>query len=140
MKISIGADHRGFAFKQHLIKALPTLSWIDVGAHDDVRSDYPVFAKKVCGHMLEGAAELGILLCGSGIGMAITANRFPRIYAAVCWNVEIARVSREDDGSNVLVLPADFIDEKLMVAIVQAWLQATFKQGRYQQRLSMIDQ
>ena len=88
---------------------------------------------------MQGKAERGILLCGSGIGMVIAANRFKGIYAALCWNEAIARVAREDDGSNLLVLPSDFVHEDDAVALVQVWLKAAFKGGRYQVRLDMLD-
>jgi RpiB/LacA/LacB family sugar-phosphate isomerase len=138
-KLSIGSDHRGFAHKQHIIAALSHLAWDDEGAYTVERSDYPVFAQKVCRALRDGRANQGILICGSGIGMAIAANRFPGIYAALCWNVEVARIAKEDDGSNVLVLPSDFVTLDQAVAMVEAWYHAKFKAGRYQGRLSMID-
>jgi ribose 5-phosphate isomerase B len=143
MKITIGADHRGFDhkefIKQHLKILNDTIEWIDVGAYNKVRSDYPVFVEKACGSMLIGQAQKGILICGSGVGMAIAANRYPHIYAALVWNEEVARQSKADDNANVVVLPADFISLEQGVSIVESWLHATFKGGRYQERLDMID-
>ena len=139
MKISIGADHRGFSLKQKIIEHFSLCTFLDVGAHDAQRSDYPVFAQKVCSNILSEQACLGILLCGSGVGMAIAANRFPGIYAALCWSSEIARLSREDDGSNVLVVPADFVTAEQTFDMIQTWLNAQFKAGIYQKRLDMID-
>ena len=139
MKISIGSDHRGFALKEHLKKELGDIEWLDVGTTDESRVDYPPFAQKVCANMLSGKADLGILICGSGIGMAIAANRFNYIYASVCWNEESAQVARQDDGINVLALPSDFVSDEQAVAITRAWLSTTFKAGRYQERLDMID-
>src|SRR4051794_8386515 len=106
MKISIGADHRGFAMKQAIIKALPELEWFDVGATSDDRSDYPLFARQVCEKIRHETCERGILICGSGGGMVIAANRYRGIYATVCWHEESARRARHDDGSNLLVIPA----------------------------------
>lgn len=143
MKIALGADHRGFVLKELLKKhtaiAGYIIEWIDLGAHDSVRSDYPVYVDKVCDAMLNKSADLGVMLCGSGVGMSIAANRYPGIYAALAWNQEVARMSKEDDNANALVLPADFLSEVQVLAIVAAWLGAQFKGGRYQERLSMID-
>lgn len=143
MKITLGTDHRGFVLKELLKKhtniASLEIEWVDCGAYDAIRSDYPIFVDKVCAAMNSKSVDYGILLCGSGIGMSIAANRHPGIYAALVWNQEVARVSKEDDNANVLVLPADFISEVEMLAIVTAWLGATFKGGRYQERLAMID-
>ncbi|MCB9493555.1 MAG: RpiB/LacA/LacB family sugar-phosphate isomerase [Epsilonproteobacteria bacterium] len=139
MKISIGADHRGYELKQHLITYFSAYSWIDQGATSEQRSDYPVFAKRVCNDLLQGKAEQGVLLCGSGVGISIAANRHKKIYAALCWSADIARLAREDDGANVLVLPADFITPEQAVEIFQQWHNASFKQGIYQKRLDMID-
>lgn len=139
MNIVIGADHRGFVLKEQIKSILTEHDWYDVGTSDTKRTDYPIYANRVCDYMLQGKAEHGILLCGSGIGMAIAANRFKGIYAALCWNEEIARVAREDDGSNLLVLPSDFLSKDDAVRLVRVWLGALFKRGRYQDRLDMID-
>lgn len=139
MNIVIGADHRGFALKEKIKALLPQYYWHDVGTFDTQRTDYPLYARKACEYMIQGKAERGILLCGSGIGMVIAANRFKGIYAALCWNEAIARVAREDDGSNLLVLPSDFVREDDVVALVDVWLKAAFKGGRYQDRLDMLD-
>ena len=139
MKISIGADHRGFQLKETIVKHFPQLEWIDQGTHTPERTDYPVYAQRVSKDVLEHRADVGILLCGSGVGVAMAANRFKGIYAAVCWNDTLARIAKEDDGSNVLVLPADFVAKEDAFLIVSAWLSATFKGGRYQERLAMID-
>ncbi len=144
MKIAIGADHRGYDIKE-LIKEivtdidLITIEWIDVGAFNKERSDYPTFAQLAAHELLEKKADLGVLICGSGLGMAIAANRFRGIYAAVAWNEESARVGREDDNTNLLVLPSDFLDGEQVIAILRAWLRAEFKGGRHQDRLRMID-
>ncbi len=139
MKIFIGADHRGYKLKQELVARLATYAWLDVGAINDERSDYPDFAAAVCSGILAGEAELGILLCGSGVGMSIAANRFAGIYAALCWQPELARMAREDDGSNILVLPADFMTAEQAESVVKSWLAAHFKGGRYQERLDRLE-
>jgi ribose 5-phosphate isomerase B len=141
MNILIGADHRGFSYKEYIKNNLTMqdITWIDVGAYNDERSDYPLFAQAACKRIQNNEAQLAILLCGSGIGMAITANRFTSIYAGVAWNEKVARESREDDNVNVLVLPVDFITQEESVRIIQAWLHAKFKGGRYQDRIKQID-
>lgn len=144
MNIAIGADHRGFQYKayikQYVVGGDDPIAWIDVGATNEERSDYPIFAHAVVKVMQEQEAPLGILLCGSGVGMAILANRFTGMFAGVAWNEEIARVSREDDNTNILVIPADFVTTELAARIVNTWLVARFKGGRYQQRIDMINE
>lgn len=141
--IAIGADHRGFQVKKDLVTLQTSLQirigWHDVGTYDENRTDYPIYAQKVCLELLEKRAELGVLICGGGIGMAIAANRFKHIFAGVAWNVEVAKSSKTDDGCNVLVLPADFISKQEATEIFSAWLHANFKRGIYQERLDMID-
>jgi len=139
MKIAIGSDHRGFEQKSFLISKLKHIEWIDVGCYSDVRSDYPVFAEKVAMEVVEKNVELGVLLCGTGIGMSIAANRYKGIYAGLVWNTEVAKRAREDDNVNILVLPSDFISLAQSVFIVEAWISATFKGGVYKKRLDMID-
>ena len=142
--IAIGADHRGYRYKMSLITKFKleghTINWIDVGTYNETRTDYPEFAKLVCQKIENGEAQYGILLCGTGGGMAIVANRYKGIFAAVVWNDQVARLSKEDDNVNVLVIPADFVTEDEMHEMVRAWLTANFIGGRYQKRLSMIDE
>lgn len=141
MNIAIGADHRGFAYKTAIMKkGFKDITWIDEGTFDDTRTDYPLFAQKVAQRLVNREAQRGILICGSGVGMAMAANRYQGIYAAVVWNTEIARVSRTDDNSNVLVIPSDFVSLDVALAMISVWLSTEFLEGRYQQRISMIDQ
>lgn len=141
MIIAIGADHRGFDYKRQIIEYLASINinYIDVGTNSIERTDYPEFAINVVQTMHSKKADLGILICGSGVGMAITANRYKDIYAGVVWNSEVARVAREHDNVNVLVLPSDYISAEVARACVMNWLQAHFIGDRYQQRISMID-
>lgn len=142
--IAIGADHRGYRYKASLMNRFAidgySITWIDVGTYNETRTDYPEYAKAVCEKIEEGEAQCGILLCGTGIGMAVVANRYKGIYAGVVWNEQVARLSKEDDNVNVLVIPADFVTEDEMHDMVHAWLTASFFEGRYQKRLSMIDE
>lgn len=141
VKIALGADHRGFAHKQYLRAHYADRAWIDVGTDTDlVRTDYPLFAHRVCSLLQSGHADKGILLCATGVGMAIAANRFAQVYAAVAWNKEIARLSVEHDKANLLVLPSDYVSCEQSIEIIDAWLAAEFLGGRYQERIDLIDQ
>lgn len=141
MKIVLGADHRGYTQKEYIktIEFSIPITWIDVGACDAERSDYPVFAMHACEQIVGGNADCGVLLCGSGNGMAITANRYAGIYAGLVWNEEVARLAREHDQVNVLVIPSDYVDNTLVVRMINAWLTAHFFGDRYKERITMID-
>jgi ribose 5-phosphate isomerase B len=143
MKIIIGSDHRGF-HKKLLLQEVKEhqgepIEWLDAGCFTAERCDYPPIAEAVAQAVLEKRADVGVLLCGSGAGVSIVANRFPGIYAALVWNQTTARLSKEDDNANVIALPADFISSEEAVDILHAWLGAAFKGGRYAKRLLMID-
>ena len=140
MKISIGADHRGFDLKRLLIAHYQKYSWFDVGTDSKERCDYPVYAKRVCQMMLDGRADIGILICGSGVGMSIAANRFKKIYAALCYSVDGARRAKQHDGANILVLPADVLTLDVACEIIDTWLKESFLKGRYQARLDLLDE
>lgn len=142
--IGIGTDHRGFTLKQELI-AQPfigsyQIAWRDFGTHSDARCDYPPIACSVAHALQEGAIQLGILLCGMGHGMAIAANRYPKIYAAVCWDEQSVLSAKKDDNCNILVIPADIISKEVLHTLTVLWLETNFKGGIYQQRLASIDQ
>jgi len=140
MKITIGADHRGFNHKEYIKQHITTIEWLDVGAFNTKRSDYPVFSHAVCKVILEGDADLGILICGTGVGMAITANRYKSVYAALAWNKKVARQSREHDNANIIVLPSDYVSLEKAVEMVNTWREVSFIGGRYAQRIRMIDE
>lgn len=143
LKIAIGSDHRGYEHKQVLQQGVTLetkrIEWLDVGCYSAERTDYPQFSLDVVSAIKSGRAELGILLCGTGVGMAIAANRFSGIYAAVVWDTQTARRSKEEDNANVLSLPADYITPEHSIEIVNAWLEAQFRGGRYAQRLASIN-
>ena len=139
MKIAIGTDHRGFLHKEFIKEHMRTIEWIDVGTHNQERTDYPLFADKVAELMLFDGVDRGILLCASGGGMAIAANRYKYIYAVVAWNVEIARQCKQEDNANILVLPSDFVSCEDSIHMIQEWLAQEFKDGRYAERIAMID-
>lgn len=148
IKIVIGADHRGYKLKDFLeadlIYHIKNIKILDVGTHTEERTDYPIYAKSAVMAIKNGEAQFGILLCGSGVGVAVVANRFPGIYAGVAWNWQVAKAAKEDDNINVLVLPADFVDRVEAIKIVVAWLTSSFKgnntEGQvYANRIKMID-
>jgi len=142
-KIAIGSDHRGFEHKAVIQQAvsleLEKIEWIDVGCFSKERCDYPPFAREVVATMRAGKADQGILLCGSGNGMQIAANRFKGIYAAMAWNEVTAARAREEDKANILSLPADYLTPQEAVKLVIVWLNAQFLGDRYQKRIEMID-
>jgi ribose 5-phosphate isomerase B len=139
MKIAIGTDHRGFKLKNYIIDSLKDIEWEDVGCFSEERCDYPIYAKKVCELILKNKVQYGILLCGTGVGMAIAANRFKEIYAALAWNHIIAKLSKEDDNANIIVLPADFITKNDSLEMIKAWLDTNFKGGYYLERIKMLE-
>ena len=144
MKLYLGADHGGFELKtqlaEHLYHAGHTVE--DVGAKSlDEADDYPQYAYGVAVKILGEDAANGVLICRSGQGMAIAANRVRGIRAALAWDPESARHAREDDNANVLVLPADFMSTEVALACVDAWLGAKFKgDPKYQRRLDEIEE
>lgn len=143
VKIIIGSDHRGVELKKQIMTDFDAHEWHDVGAYVAERTDYPIYAKQVCSMITNGDSSFGLLICGSGVGMAIAANRTPGIYAALCWSEEIARIAYRDDGVNVLVLGADVIppaqNSAIVAAMIQSWEENSFKGGQYLARLRMID-
>jgi ribose 5-phosphate isomerase B len=140
--IPIGADHAGFALKERLVRELRALGFepLDVGAHSADSTDYPDYAHPVAEKVEHGEAARGVLLCGSGLGMAYAANRHPGVRAAVAWSPEIAELARRHNDANVLVLPARFVSEEEGVAILKKWLTTPFEAGRHLRRIAKIEQ
>jgi len=140
-KIPIGADHAGFAMKQRLVAELKKLGYdpIDLGTNSPDSTDYPDYAHPVAHQVETGEAKRGILLCGTGLGMSYAANRHHGVRAAVVWTPEIAKLAREHNDSNVLVLPSRFVSDEESVAILKAWLDTPFEGGRHQRRVDKIE-
>ena len=139
--IPIAADHAGFEMKEKLEKVMADLGYAaeDLGADTDQASDYPDFAHTVAKQVSEGRSKRGVLLCGSGIGMDIVANRYPGVRAAVIWNPGLADLARRHNDINVLVLPARFLKEDEAKTILKIWLETPFEGGRHERRVAMID-
>lgn len=143
MLLAISADHRGYNLKRYLINAthegVHSLTWEDFGTDSDERTDYPLFVEPVVNAIINGNADYGILICGSGVGMSIVANRHQGVRAALAWNKSVAQQAKEHDNANILVLPADYITDEEALEMVAAWLNARFREGRYAARLAMFD-
>ena len=142
MRVAIGSDHAGFALKQELVRFLEErgLEVIDVGTHSQESCDYPDFARAVCEKVRTGEAERGVLICGTGIGMAIAANKVPGIRAACCTEPYSARLTRQDNDSNVLTLGARVVGPGMAREILEVWLATPFAGGRHQRRIDKIAQ
>ncbi len=138
--IVIGSDHGGLNLKSALNSYLTRRGFkvIDAGTNGDEAVDYPDFGQKVSETVIAGQAELGILICGTGIGMSIAANKIPGIRAALVTDVFMARMAKEHNNANVLVLGGRILDEQKACDLVGAWLDATFEGGRHQNRLDKI--
>lgn len=141
MRIAVGADHAGFELKGPIVEQLKAAghSALDVGAHNDDPVDYPDLAREVAETILHGKADLGIMICGSGVGGAIAANKFPGIRAGLCHDTFSAHQGREDDDINVLCLGARVIGRALAQEIVKTFLGASFSGlPRHRRRLEKI--
>ncbi|HZR47692.1 MAG TPA: ribose 5-phosphate isomerase B [Candidatus Manganitrophaceae bacterium] len=140
MKITIASDHAGFGLKSRILRYLTekNLETSDLGPDGRDSVDYPDFAVKVAMSVSDGRSDLGILICGTGIGMSIAANKVPGIRAALCHNVATAEASRRHNDANVLVLGERVLDEATALQIVETWLASEFDAGRHQKRIEKI--
>jgi ribose 5-phosphate isomerase B len=149
-KIFIASDHAGFDLKQEFIKNNLDLPWEDLGPYDTQSVDYPDYAKKLCEKLLEKTGFLsvtedafkaeacGVLICGSGQGMAIRANKFPHIRAALCWNEDVARLSRQHNNANILCLGSRAVTSVEAQKILTTFLNSPFEGGRHSQRVAKL--
>jgi ribose 5-phosphate isomerase B len=140
--IPIASDHAGVEMKQRLVAELKKLGYQpdDIGANDPSKpDDYPDYAHPLAKEVSTGEAKRGILLCGSGVGMDIVANRYPGVRAALAWAPVIGELSRRHNDSNILVLPSRFMTDDQAVETMKAWLDAKFEGGRHERRVNKID-
>ena len=140
--IYLGSDHSGFALKEAVKKILQVRGETieDCGTNSSNASDYPIFAKKVADKVSKDELAKGILFCRSGQGMAITANRYKNIRAAVAWDKMSAAESRRDNDSNILSLPVDFVSMEKAIEIIDIWLETPFSElERHRERIDQID-
>lgn len=139
MKLSIGCDHAGYLLKDFLKNALSTnYEFIDFGTNTAESVDYPDFAHAVANSVSIGESTLGILICGSANGVAITANKHPEIRAAIAWTPEIAQLARNHNDANIICIPARFVSHDLALEIVKTFLNSIFEGGRHQTRVNKI--
>ncbi len=138
MKIIIASDHGGFSAKEIVFKHLSKNHSVkDVGCHTDESVDYPDFAHYLCDNLEN--YDVGILICGSGQGMAMSANKHSNVRAALCWSKDIAKLSKEHNNANVLCLPGRFLSNEDLVEIVDIFLSTEFEGGRHEKRVSKIE-
>jgi ribose 5-phosphate isomerase B len=139
-KISIGCDHAGFQLKGKIIQHLQNKGYTltDRGCYSEESVDYPDFAHAVADDLKSGSADLGVLICGSGNGISMAANKHSHVRAALSWLPEIASLARQHNNANVLSLPARFVSEELALQIVDAFFNAEFEGGRHARRVDKI--
>ncbi len=136
----MGSDHAGFHLKEKVLMWLREMGMdvVDLGTYTDARCDYPDYAKAVADRVSRGEAERGILICGSGIGMSITANKVPGVRAAECFDAASAQLSRAHNDANVLCFGGRLVDEAAAHAMVDIWLKTPFEGGRHAGRIEKI--
>jgi RpiB/LacA/LacB family sugar-phosphate isomerase len=141
MKIALASDHAGYSQKERLKPLLIYLGmeFDDLGTHSEAPVDYPDYARKVAERVAAGQADQGLLVCGSGTGMAITANKVPGVRAAVAWSEETARLARQHNDANVLAIGTRTTPAEQISGIVRAWFAATFEGGRHADRVAKIE-
>ena len=141
-RIAIGADHAGFEDKEKIKRQLEALGveYEDVGTDSTESVDYPVYAQKVAEKVSSGEVERGILVCGSGNGMQIAANKVRGIRAALAWNEETARLARQHNDANVLSVPARMISPEVVSKVIVSYLEAEFEGGRHARRVDEINE
>lgn len=140
--IAIGSDHGGYKLKEEIKKYLEEkeIPYKDYGTDSEERTDYPIYAKKVAKAINKKEADTGILICRSGFGMTVVANKFKGIRAAAVYSEESAKFAKADDNINVLTLGADYLTTNEAICIIRNWLATEFKGGKYEERLKMIEQ
>ena len=139
-QLPIGCDHAGYLLKQVLKAYLEKLGYevIDMGCYSEESIDYPDFAHPVANFIEQHPNSKGVLICGSGNGINMAANKHQGIRGALCWNIEIAKLAREHNNANILSLPARFISEKEAINILKTFLTTEFEGGRHQKRIDKI--
>jgi ribose 5-phosphate isomerase B len=138
--IAIGGDHAGYNYKEDVISFLEAsgIPFKDYGTHSEDSVDYPDFAHPVASAVENGEASFGILLCGSGNGVAITANKHQGVRAAICWGEELAKLAREHNDANIICIPSRFVKESDVEKMIQIFISTPFEGGRHNRRVSKI--
>lgn len=142
MKIAIGSDHIGYPLKQKVIQHLIDLGHEidDVGTYNEERCNYPVFGQQVALRIQDGRAEKGILICGTGVGISLAANKMKGIRAVVCSEPYTAQLSRQHNNTNIVAFGARVVGDAVAIQIVDAFLSSEFEGGRHQTRIDMLDE
>lgn len=140
MKIAIASDHGGFDLKERLRRHYADLGLIDLGTYDSQSVDYPDYAKKMAKEILSGSADLGILICGTGVGISIAANRYHGIRAALIYSAEVAELAKRHNNANVLVFGGRTMPFEDVINYIDTFLRAEYEGGRHQIRLNKIEQ
>jgi ribose 5-phosphate isomerase B len=142
MRIAIGSDHAAFNLKEQIKEYLLTqeIDIIDFGSFSDESADYPLFAFNAAKAVSNGEFDFGIMMCGSGQGMQMTANKIWNIRAALCHSVEMAQITRQHNNANVLTFGSRFIDFETAVEIVDAFINTPFEGGRHQRRIDLMNE
>ena len=142
MKVAIGSDHAGFRLKETLKTYLQNKGFEvkDFGTYSEERADYPDFAHPVAKAVETNQAEKGVLICGSGNGVNMTANKHHNVRSALCWNEEIAKLARQHNDANIIALPARFMDEKEAEKCIDAFFSTAFEGGRHKERVKKIEE
>lgn len=140
LPLAIGADHAGFEYKTQLIEMLKNAGWQveDKGTYSAGSTDYPDYAHPVANMIEEGKAAAGVLICGSGNGICMTANKHKGIRAALCWNTELAELARQHNNANIICLPARFVSIELAKEMTEKFLATAFEGGRHEKRVNKI--
>lgn len=140
MKIAVGSDHGGFSQKKEIVSLIDHLGYqvVDMGCHSEESCDYPDYAKKVAQAVSDKKVDRGILVCGTGIGMSIAANKVRGVRAAVAWSPKTATLASEHNDANVLCISGRFLSRSTVSKMIKAWLKTPFGGGRHQRRIKKI--
>ena len=142
MKIAIGSDHAGFKYKEEIKNYLISKGYevIDKGTYSEESTDYPIYARAVAEEVSQKNVDKGIVICGTGIGVSITANKVPGVRAALCTNEFMARLARQHNDANVIAVGARVIGLEHAIAIIETFLKTQFEGGRHERRVHLIDE
>lgn len=138
MKVVIAADHGGFELKEALKKKLPAVEWVDMGTNSGDSVDYPDFGAALARRVAAGEFERGVLICGSGIGISIAANKIKGIRAALCHNTYTAEMARKHNDANIIAMGGRIVDENTAAAMTEIFLSTDFEGGRHARRVEKI--
>ena len=141
MKILIGNDHAGYSLKLSIIKNLEDkYEFIDKGSYSDESVDYPDYASIIAKEIQSEKGDLGILICGTGNGVCMTANKFKGIRAVICWNKEIAKLAKQHNNANIICIPSRFIKVEEAIKIIESFILEKFEGGRHERRIKKINE